>query len=63
MGENPFLENEEEKEDKEIDSGYCEVRKPYSKEELTEAQKKRNFKGLELMKEAIKKARPFRVKK
>lgn len=48
MGENPFLDKEEENTYK--------VPKPYQKEELTEKQKKRNFKGLELVKEALKKA-------
>ena len=48
MTENPFLDKEEENTYK--------VPKPYQKEELTEKQKKRNFKGLELVKEALKKA-------
>ena len=51
MGENPFLNEEEEK--------YV-TRKPNKEYELTEAQKKRNFEGLEKMKEAIRKAIPFR---
>ena len=42
MGDNPFLKKEEE------------VHKP-TKKEITESQKKRNFKGLELFKEALKK--------
>jgi len=54
--ENPFLNNEEKENDE-----YYEIRKPHKKEELTESQKKRNFKGLEMMKEAIKKAIPFRA--
>ena len=45
--ENPFLDNEEEEKVK--------VYKPVQKETLTEAQKKRNFKGLEKMKEVLKK--------
>ncbi len=53
MEENPFLQDEDR----------YEVRKPFKKEELTEAQKKRNFKGLELMKEALKKVIPHRYHK
>ena len=49
MEENPFLNEEEE---------YV-TRKPTKEYELTEAQKKRNFKGLELVKEAIRKAIPY----
>ena len=54
MEKNPFLE-EEEKEEPYV------VHKPFKKEELTETQKKRNFKGLELIKEALKKVVPRRV--
>ena len=43
MEDNPFLKEEEE------------VHKPIQKKEITESQKKKNFKGLELFKEALKK--------
>jgi len=57
LDKNPFLEenHEEEKEEPYV------IQKPFKKEELTEAQKKRNFKGLELIKEALKKVVPHRV--
>ena len=45
--ENPFLDEKEEEE-------YV-VHKPLQKETLTEAQKKRNFKGLDMVKEALRK--------
>jgi len=51
LGDNPFLE-EEEKEEPYV------VRKPFKKEEITEAQKKRNFKGLDMVKEALEKVVP-----
>lgn len=54
MEKNPFLE-EEEKEEPYV------VQKPFKKEELTEAQKKRNFKGIDMVKEALKKVVPRRV--
>ena len=54
MEKNPFLEDEEERENT------YEVHKSYQKEELTEAQKKRNFEGLKLVKETLKKIKPFR---
>jgi len=57
LGENPFLENEEQKEEKEE---YV-VHKPFKKEELTEAQKKRNFKGIDMVQEVLKKIVPRRV--
>lgn len=76
MKENPFLPEgykekiekiEAEKEEKEeVDTseesaGYrFNFKKPYQKEEITEEQKKRNFKGLEKVKEAIRKAKPWR---
>ena len=49
MEDNPFLEGE--KEEKENTYEVC---KPIKKE-ITESQKKRSFKGLELFKEALKK--------
>lgn len=55
MKENPFLEKEEE------NRKYYTTCKPFQKEELTEAQKKRNLKGLKLVKEALEKVIPFRV--
>ena len=54
LGENPFLEDEEKEEN------YV-VHKPFKKEELTEAQKKRNFKGIDMVQEALKKIVPRRV--
>jgi len=48
LEKNPFL-------DKEEDETY-EVYKPRPKEKITEAQRKRNLKGLKLMKETLKKA-------
>ena len=48
--ENPFLDDET----KEY------VYKPYIKENLTEAQKKRNLKGIKLVKEALKKVIPYK---
>lgn len=57
MGENPFLKEEEQKEEKEY------IPKPYQKEELTEAQKERNFRGLKIIKKALEKIKPFRVYK
>ena len=53
MEKNPFLEDDEDEE--EIEETYV-VHKPFKKQELTEAQKERNFKGLDLFKEALKKA-------
>ena len=50
MGKNPFLEEEEKEEEEYI------VHKPFQKETLTEAQKERNFKGLDMVKEALRKA-------
>ena len=56
MEKNPFLEenHEEEKED------YV-VHKPFKKEELTEAQKRRNLKGIKTVQEDLKKIVPLRV--
>jgi len=53
LEKNPFLENEEEEE-------YV-VHKPFKKETLTEAQKKRNFKGINMVQEVLKKIVPRRV--
>lgn len=57
---NPFLDEEEKKEEEEEEKYVA--HKPVEKYTLTEAQKKRNFKGLEMLKEAIKKAKPYRAK-
>jgi len=62
LEKNPFLENEEKDDNDDLPEDYV-IHKPFKKEELTEAQKKRNFKGLELMKEALKKAIPYRYHK
>lgn len=52
---NPFLNDEDEEKEEKV---Y--FKKPIKKETLTEAQKERNFKGLKMVGDAIRKAKPFR---
>ena len=54
METNPFLENEEEKEEPYV------VRKPFQKKKLTEGQRERNIKGIKMVQEKLKKIIPLR---
>lgn len=55
MGENPFLEDDDKEEEPYV------IHKPYKKETITEAQKRRNLKGIDMVQETLKKIVPRRV--
>ena len=59
MEKNPFLEKDEDDEE-EKEEPYV-VPKPFKQETLTEAQKRRNLKGIKTVQEDLKKIVPLRV--
>jgi len=61
LEKNPFLENEDQEEEEEIYEKYV-YHKPSRTEELTEAQKKRNLKGIGILMNNLKKIKPIKIR-